>query len=62
MNDNNNNIIPHANFAASVFSNLTYARQILKPLLPIEVSKNIDWKTLKLTNSSFVDAPHLFNT
>ncbi|MBW7858207.1 MAG: Rpn family recombination-promoting nuclease/putative transposase [Leptonema sp. (in: Bacteria)] len=58
----NNNNHPHANFAASVFSNLTYTRQILKPLLPIKVSKNIDWKTLKLTDGSFVDAPHLFDT
>lgn len=55
--DNNNH--PHANFAVSVFSNLTFTREILKPLLPIEVSKRIDWKTIKLTNSSFVDARHI---
>ncbi len=46
---------PHANFAASIFGNLQYARGILKPLLPPEVSKNINWKTLKRTDSSFVD-------
>ena len=46
---------PHDKLVKSTFSDLDNARAFLKPHLPEEISRRIDWSTLQLVSGSFID-------
>jgi len=46
---------PHASFAESVLKDAATSAEILQKLLPADVAKSIDWKTLSPQDNSFVD-------
>ncbi|MCG8339710.1 MAG: Rpn family recombination-promoting nuclease/putative transposase [Cytophagales bacterium] len=46
---------PHDRFARAALSDVTVASDFLRAYLPKEVTKRIDFKTLALTNGSFID-------
>ncbi len=46
---------PHDNFFKKVFSNIDNVKDLFRNMLPEEISSNIDYNSLKLSDKSFVE-------